>query len=297
MKLEVKNASFAYRSGEEILHDVSFSAEGGQVISILGPNGAGKTTLIRILTGLVEQTSGSYQLLPGQERDDTSVSAMVESPSVYLDMTAMDNLATQSLLLGLQIDENYLRQTLTLVGLTASKQKVKNFSLGMRQRLAIAMTLVGKPKLLILDEPTNGLDPQGIHDVREIFVRINKQLGTTLIVSSHILSELSKFATEYVFMDSGRIVRQVSAEELEQLSGKKVRITVDQTGTAKQVLQQFGNVTIVGESAVEIATDTPPTQLLLTLAQNGVTASNITNVGDSLEDFYIGLVSEEVDND
>lgn len=274
------------------VNNVNITVKQGAIVGLVGKNGAGKTTLIRILTGLAEQSSGSYELLPNQRRDDTSVAGIVETPSIYLDMTAMDNLVVQSLLLGIFVDKDYLEKTLNLVGLTVSNQKVKNFSLGMRQRLAIAMTIVGKPKLLILDEPTNGLDPQGIHDIREIFVKINKELGTTLVISSHILSELSKFATEYIFMDKGRVVKQATAQELEQLSGKKVRITVDKTGAAKEVLQQYGNTEIVGESAVEIATDVAPTQLLLTLAQNGIVASNIVNVGDSLEDYYINLVSE-----
>jgi len=270
--------------------DVTLTVKRGDIVGLVGKNGAGKTTLIRILTGLVKPTCGTFALMPNQTRADTTVAAIVERPSLYTDMTAMDNLHAQSMLLGIKQDDEYLRRTLELVGLCATRQKVKNFSLGMKQRLAIAMTLVGKPELLILDEPINGLDPQGIHDLREIFVKLNRDLGITIIVSSHILSELSKFATVYLFMDHGRLIKQISAEELDNVSAKRLRITVDNVEKAQQVLQQFGKVEAVSHDAVELYGDTPATEILLCLAKEGIAASNIVNVGDNLEEFFIDLV-------
>lgn len=273
------------------VNDVSISVERGAIIGLVGKNGAGKTTLIRVLTGLVKPTSGTFVLLPNQSRSCTDVAAIVERPSIYTDMTAMGNITTQCKLLGLTADNEYLKKTIELVGLNPnSQQLVKKYSLGMKQRLAIAMTLIGKPQLLILDEPTNGLDPQGMHDMREIFLNLNREFGTTIIISSHILGELSKLATEYLFMDKGRIIKQISAQELEIVAQKRIRVTVDNVEKAKTILEEFGKTVITSPNNVELTGEAAPTQILLTLAQNGVSASNIVNVGDDLEEFFIELV-------
>lgn len=301
------------------VNDVSITIESGAIVGLVGRNGAGKTTLIRLLTGLCKPTSGSFEIMPDQQRLDTSVAAIVERPSVYTGMTAMENLIAQSHLLGLPVDEQYLQSTLELVGLAPlPKKKVKDYSLGMRQRLALAMTLVGKPQLLILDEPTNGLDPQGIHDMRELFIKLNKQFGTTLVVSSHILTELGKFANDFYFMERGEIIKHATATEIEAHSQKRLRITVDDTQKAIQVLTNLApqqscdtldevndtqadevarptenivKVVEVAQNAIEIYADIPSTQIILTLAQNGVTASNVVNLSDDLESYYISLVN------
>lgn len=277
------------------VNDVSIEIERGAIVGLVGQNGAGKTTLIRMLTGLVKPSSGSFELLPQSDRNDTTVAAIVERPSLYLSLSATNNLVAQCKLLGISIDYDHLRRTLELVGLNPTlTTKVKNYSLGMQQRLAIAMTLVGKPQVLILDEPTNGLDPQGIHDMRDIFVRLNRDCGVTLLISSHILSELSKVATEFYIMDRGRVIRRVSAEQLDAVSAQKLRLTVSDVTKAAEVLAQFGKTSVISSTQIFVYTDAPSTQILLSLAQEGVAVTNITQMGDALEQLYLDALSGNV---
>ena len=278
-------------NGKTVVDNVSLQIERGGIIGLVGQNGAGKTTLIRMLTGLVNPTSGNYQLLPEQNRSSTDVAAIVERPSIYSNMSAMDNLIAQSMLLGLKPDSEYLSSTLNVVGLDPTlKRPVKNYSLGMKQRLAIAMTLVGKPQLLILDEPTNGLDPEGIADIREVFVKLNRDLGVTIVISSHILSELGKFATEFYIMDGGKILKHVSADDIKNITGKRIRLTVDNVEQAMDVLKKFGKASVEGQTQIMLTTDEAITQVMLTLAQAGITVRNFVQAGDALEDYYLEIV-------
>mgnify|MGYP000769716626 CR=1 FL=1 len=193
----------------------------GAIYGFVGKNGAGKTTLIRLICGLQRPTSGSYRLYGSENTDkkileaQRRIGAVVETPSIYLDMTAEENMKEQYYVLGLPSFEG-IPQILKLVGLEdAGKKKAKDFSLGMRQRLGIAIALAGKPDLLVLDEPTNGLDPQGIVEMRELILKLNRERQITVLISSHILDELSRLATHYGFIDKGTIVKEITAEELE----------------------------------------------------------------------------------
>lgn len=207
----------------------------GAIYGFVGKNGAGKTTLIRLICGLQEPTSGEYTLY-GRKHTDKAVAksrrrmgAVVETPSIYLNMTAEDNLKQQYRILGLPSFDG-LGNILELVGLgDTGKRKVKNFSLRMRQRLGIAVALVGDPDFLVLDEPTNGLDPQGIIEIRELILKLNREQQITVLISSHILDELSKLATYYGFIDMGKMVKEISAGELEAACRKCVRMEVSDT--------------------------------------------------------------------
>lgn len=279
-----------------VVDNVSINIERGGIIGLVGQNGAGKTTLIRMLTGLVAPTSGSFALMPSQTRAPHDVAAIVEKPSIYSNMSAMDNLIAQCMLLGLDVDKNYLANTLSIVGLDETvTRSVKDYSLGMKQRLAIAMTLVGKPQLLILDEPTNGLDPQGIADMREVFVNLNQSLGVTIIISSHILSELGKFATEFYIMDAGKILKRVSADEIKNVNGKRIRLYVQDAEQAIAALKDVGNAQVCGDGQVMLSTEQPITQIMLTLSQAGVTVTNFVQAGDALEDYYLQILREAHD--
>lgn len=207
--------------GFKALDQVSMHVPKGSIYGFVGRNGAGKTTLMRIVSGLQEPTDGSYRILGicNQEKDIAQVrkhiGAVIETPAVYLEMTAEDNMKQQCFILGIS-DMDKINRTLTFVGLnrTGSK-KVKDFSLGMKQRLGIALAIVGNPELLILDEPTNGLDPQGIIEMRSLILKLNKDYGITVLISSHILDELARLATHYGFIDNGRLIKEVSAAEID----------------------------------------------------------------------------------
>lgn len=288
----ISTTNLTKKYGEKVVvDDVSLEIPRGGIIGLVGQNGAGKTTLIRLLTGLVTPTSGSFTLLPGQNRSSTDVAAIVERPSIYTNMSAMDNLIAQSRLLGLTADNEYLSSTLKLVGLNPQiKRPVKNYSLGMKQRLSIAMTLVGKPQLLILDEPTNGLDPEGIASMREVFVNLNQQMGVTIFISSHILSELGKFATEFYIMDKGRMLKRVTADEIKDVTGKRIRLAVDDAEKAVELLGKYGEAVLDESGQIQLTTDEAITQIMLELAQAGITVKNFTQAGDALEDYYLDIV-------
>lgn len=214
------------------LNGLSMNVPKGAIYGLVGKNGAGKTTLIRLITGLQEPTQGRYCLYGTQndEKDITRarrrIGAVVETPSIYGELTAVENIKEQYRVLGLPSFEG-IDEILKLVGLeNTGNKKAKNFSLGMKQRLGIAIALCGDPDLLILDEPINGLDPQGIVEMRELILKLNQDGQITVIISSHILDELSRLATHYGFIDGGRMVREISAEDLDAACRKCIRIEV-----------------------------------------------------------------------
>lgn len=217
--LTAKNLSKDYK-GFRALDALSIHVPRGSIYGLVGKNGAGKTTLIRILCALQEPSAGEY-IIFGVDSGDREIlqarrrmGAVVEAPAVYQELTAEENLRIQYRLLGRR-DHETIPGLLELVGLgNTGKKKVKNFSLGMRQRLGIAVALAGEPELLILDEPVNGLDPQGIIEMRRLLQKLNRDRGVTILISSHILDELSKLATHYGFIDKGRMVEEMEAADM-----------------------------------------------------------------------------------
>ena len=272
----------------------------GAIYGFVGANGAGKTTLIRLICGLQTPTSGSYSLygVPYDTkeiaRSRVRMGAVVETPSIYLDMTAADNIREQYRVLGVPSDEG-IAELLTLVGLTdTGKKAAKHFSLGMRQRLGIAIALAGNPDFLVLDEPINGLDPQGIVEMRELILKLNRERAITVLISSHILDELSRLATHYGFIDGGRMIREMSAEEVEMRCRKCVRVEVSDTKPLARVLTKMGiEYRIEDEARADIYADVPVTSLVEALSAEHCTVYAMREQDESLESFYMNLVGGE----
>lgn len=279
------------------LNGLSMNIPKGAIYGFVGRNGAGKTTLIRLICGLQEPTSGDYTLYGRKNTDKDIVKsrrrmgAVVETPSIYLDMTAEDNLKQQYRTLGLPSFDG-LTAILKLVGLDhTGKKKAKNFSLGMRQRLGIAIALVGDPDFLVLDEPVNGLDPQGIIDIRELILKLNREQQITVLISSHILDELSKLATHYGFIDNGHIVKEMSADELEAACKKCVRMEVSNTKALARVLDEMGiDYKIITDESADVYAKVNISQLTAALAKENCEVISMKERDESLESYYVSLV-------
>ncbi|MBR1863627.1 MAG: ABC transporter ATP-binding protein [Ruminococcus sp.] len=286
-----------YYENFKALNGLSMNVPKGAIYGFVGRNGAGKTTLIRLLCGLQLPTQGELELY-GIKNSDKAISkarermgAVVESPSLFPEMTAEENLKYQYRLLGMP-DYNGIAELLKLVGLeNTGKKKTKNFSLGMRQRLGIAIALCGDPDLLVLDEPINGLDPQGIIEVRELILKLNREKKITIIISSHILDELAKLATHYGFIDNGRIVQEMSAHELESSCRKSLRVTVSSTAALARVLDGLKmEYTVISDTEADIFARPNISQLVFALAEEKCQLISCTEREETLEGFFISLV-------
>ncbi len=284
----------------QALNDLTMHVPKGAIYGFVGKNGAGKTTLIRVICGLQEPTSGEYTLYGKRNTEKEIVKArrrmgaVVETPAVYSDMTAEDNLKQQYYNLGLPSFHG-LEDILALVGLKdAGKKKVKHFSLGMRQRLGIAVALVGSPDFLVLDEPANGLDPQGIVEIRELILKLNRERQITVLISSHILDELSKFATHYGFIDSGRVIKEISAAQLAENCRKCVCVEVSDTKALARVLDGMKiDYKILSDKTADVYGKINVSLLASALARENCEVISLKELDDSLESYYISLVGGE----
>lgn len=284
----------------QALKGLSMNVPKGSIYGFVGKNGAGKTTLIRLICGLQKPTSGNFSIY-GIRNDSRDISkarrrmgAVVETPSIYMDMTAEENLKQQYLILGLPSYDG-ITELLELVGLENSgKKKAKNFSLGMKQRLGIAVALAGNPDFLVLDEPINGLDPQGIVEIRELILKLNRERQITVLISSHILDELSRLATHYGIIDKGRMVKELSSEELEAACRKCVRVEVSDTSILARVLHSMNlDYEIVSDSTADIFASISITQLALALTKENCELISVQEKDENLEGYYLSLVGGE----
>jgi len=273
---------------------INLHVKEGAIYGLIGRNGAGKTTLMKILTGMSTQTSGEYSILGksgkdlGQVRD--KIGSHIEAPALYPEMTAADNLKLKCIQRGVYSKE-YVQKLLDTVGLPdVGKKKAGRFSLGMKQRLGIAMALVGDPDILVLDEPINGLDPQGIHEVRDILLKLNRERGITIIISSHILDELSRLATDYGIIHEGRLVEEISVKELEELSKEKVILITNNNAEAAKLLEkQSIEYTFENNAIIINGHISESAAINRMLIENGIDVSEIKLFSDSLEDHYLKI--------
>lgn len=298
--LETQGLTKSYRN-IPVVNGVTMRIKKGDIYGFVGRNGAGKTTLMRIVSGLVAKSGGGYSLFGCPDTDARldgmrrKMGAIIEAPSVFPEYTARENLQVQCAALG--AEEGNITALLEYVGLAETgRKKARNFSLGMRQRLGIAAALVGSPDLLILDEPTNGLDPQGIVEVRELLLRLNREKGITVLISSHILGELSKLATAYGFIEKGALVKEISARELEDACRKSVHITVSETEKLPYIFERSLGLTefkILSAAEADIYGDVKIGQLALALHAGGIELLRVQEKDEDLEGYFINLVGGE----
>lgn len=297
--LETHSLSKRYRNFRA-LNGLTMHVPRGAIYGFVGKNGAGKTTLIRVVCGLQEPTGGEYSLY-GSKHDSPEIlkarrrmGAVVETPSIYMDLTAADNLKQQYRILGLPSYDG-IPGLLRLVGLeNTGNKKAKNFSLGMRQRLGIAVALAGSPDLLVLDEPVNGLDPQGIIEMRELILKLNREQQITVLISSHMLDELSRLATHYGFLDSGQMVKELSAGELEAACRKCVRLEVSDAGILARVLDRMRiEYCITSEKTADVYAKINVSQMAAALAEENCEVISMQERDESLESYYLSLVGGE----
>ena len=299
--IDVKNLEKQYGK-QKAVNDVSFQIRKGMICGLVGPNGAGKTTIMKMLGGLVIPTGGTISIFG--ENDDKSLSKarsrmsfMVETPYAKEKMTAFENLEIQRIQKGIP-DKKRIQEVLETVSLTdTGKKPVQNFSLGMKQRLGIANALLSKPEIMVLDEPINGLDPEGIVEIRELLLRLNSEEKITMIISSHILSELSLLCTDYIFLNKGEIIQTVSNAELNRLCREFYRIDTDNNNLAAAILENklgYSQFEIDNDGSIKLYEGLDDLkEISRTLFENGVTPVGLGINEANLEHYYMNLAGDK----
>ncbi|WP_239617641.1 ABC transporter ATP-binding protein [Cohnella mopanensis] len=286
--------------GKEVVSDVSMNVKKGEIYGFLGPNGAGKTTIMRMMTNLVKPTSGEIEIM-GEKLTHSSYEVlkrmgnMIENPVFYDKMTAQQNLELHCEYMG-YYNKNAIGEALKLVNLSNVERKpVKEFSLGMKQRLGIARAITTKPELLILDEPINGLDPVGIRELRDLFLMLSKQYGITLLISSHILGEMEQIADTIGVIRAGKLAEEVSMDAIRGKNTEYIELYTSDATKAAFVLENvlhISNFRITEGSGVLRIYDlkVPPSELTRSLIVNGVPVDSINRKNHSLEDYFMELI-------
>ena len=283
-------------SHNRVVDEISLVVKQGDIYGFVGKNGAGKTTFIRLILGLANTTSGSFSLFDGENifKARRRIGSLVESPALYNNMSAKDNLNMYCAMLG--IDNKKVDEILSTVGLKdTGKKKVRDFSLGMKQRLGIGMALVGNPDFLMLDEPINGLDPTGIVEIRELLIKL-KEYGKTIFISSHYLGELEKIATVYGIISKGKLIEEITAQELSKKCGKRTVIKTDNAEKAKKIvtsLLKTDNVAVGTDGSLYVRENIKDIGVITNeLFKSGIVVSEISNEENSAEDYFIKKMEE-----
>jgi len=296
--LKTNNISKAYK-GFQALNNVSIALEPGKIYGLIGKNGAGKSTLMRIISGLSYATSGSIELFGHSKESELElerrrIGSMIEGPSINLNLSAKENMKLHRIIRGVP-NEEVEDELLKLVGLQeVGKKKAKNYSLGMKQRLGIAIALLNNPELLILDEPINGLDPLGVVDVRNIIIKLCNERNMTILISSHNLPEMYHVATDYIIIDKGEIKKTLTLKELDECCKQHILIKCDDASKLASVLEMklnTKNYTVMVDNTVKLYDFLDEKEKVAkVLFENGIVLSNLSSEGDTLEDYFISIV-------
>ena len=287
--------------GKMVIDHVDMHIPEASIYGFVGENGSGKTTIMRLLTGLAEPSAGSFTLFGVDNKDKKiyevrqQVSAIVEATSLIPSMTARDNMVYQELYLGIKQSEAERAELLAKVHLeSVGEKKVKNFSLGMKQRLGIALALMNHPKLMLLDEPMNGLDPEGIAELRELLIELNQKEGITVLISSHILSELEKIASCYGFISHGKLLEEITAEGLQAKCRKSVNVKVSDVAKTEAILNKLNikDYKAFPSGDVKIYENIAINDFVVALSNEGITVLGINSQEESVEEYYLNLIKE-----
>jgi ABC-2 type transport system ATP-binding protein len=276
--------------------DINIHIREGEIYGLIGRNGAGKTTIMRMLSGLSNPTEGSFSLFGKTGKDALkemkNVGVLIEHPGLYPNMTAYENLRLKAIAMGCD-NKKYIDEVLELIGLTGARdKKSKSFSLGMRQRLGIGLALIGDPKIIILDEPINGLDPQGIVEVRKMLEKLRDEKKITIMISSHILDELGKLADSYGIIHEGNLVDEFTVDELHKRCGRYISVNTDDNSAAAEVIKSggFNDVDIDEDGFIRINDRLDDVQLLVKmLVEKDLVPNHVTVKDISLEDYYLSV--------
>lgn len=281
------------------VNDVSITVKKGDIYGLIGKNGAGKTTLMSLLLGLIDADEGQIRLFDSDDlfKARHKIGSIIEEPGLYLNKTAFENMKTFSLLYD-DVNDDEIKDILKKVGLeNTGKKKVKGFSLGMRQRLGIAIALMGRPELLILDEPINGLDPTGIKDIRDMILSLNKT-GVTFMISSHLLDELGKVVTKYGIMVDGELKEEIEADLLKEKCRKHIEVTVDDIKKAKEIIcLTYPELKVedgMEANTIHIMSEVDDTSIISELlVKNGVRLYSLRRQGTTFEDYFIEMLGDK----
>ena len=273
-----------------VLNNINMTINRGDIYGFVGKNGAGKTTFMRTVLSLTNPTSGEVKLFGDKSIEEVGlrVGSLIEAPGLYKNATAYENLKRFSIIYG--SDEDKIPEILELVGLAnTGKKKAKDFSLGMRQRLGIAIALLGDPELLLLDEPINGLDPAGIKDIRDLILKLNKEKNITFLISSHLLDELAKVVTKYGFINAGDLFEEIESKKLLEKCKQQVIIEVDDTKKALSILETMIDKKSISTKDNTIIIDANEDTAFINtkLVKGGVSVSSIYSNSISLEDYFM----------
>lgn len=300
MSLVLETNNLTKKYGKQIaVNNVSLNIEKGDIYGLIGKNGAGKTTIMKIICGLITQTEGDIKLFESNDlkKGRKRIGAIIEQPSLYPDMTARENLIYYDKLLGIT-DYGNVDEVLSLVGLgDIGGKKTRDFSMGMKQRLSIAISLIGNPDFLILDEPINGLDPYGIKQIRELLLKLNYENDITILISSHILGELSKIANKYGVIKKGQLIDEILYEELESRCKRCISLVVNDPEKAVYIIKNIiksndYKVFEKGEICIYDCLDRPE-KINQALVENNIMVSRLILKEHDKESYFIKIMGDE----